>query len=72
MCNELGGISLDKHKKQDVVVDKTNEPRKDGISNMIGEGGLGADKYYVIKKKHKQKSEDSPDTLSSKDPKSEE
>lgn len=36
--------------KHDIEIDKTNEPRKKEISKMIGEGGLGADKYYDIKK----------------------
>lgn len=29
---------------------KTNEMRTKEISKMIGEGGIGADKYYDIKK----------------------
>ncbi|WP_158232237.1 MULTISPECIES: hypothetical protein [unclassified Sporosarcina] len=29
---------------------KTNEMRTREISEMIGEGGMGADKYYDIKK----------------------
>jgi len=39
----------DRHK---VTIDKSDEPRKPGISKMIGEGGIGADKYYNIKKEH--------------------
>lgn len=36
--------------KHDFEIDKSKEPRKKGISRMIDEGGLGADKYYDIKK----------------------
>ncbi len=38
------------YEKHDIEIDKTDEPRKKGISKMIDEGGLGADKYYDIKK----------------------
>ncbi len=30
---------------------KKNEMRTEEIADMIGEGGIGADKYYDIKKK---------------------
>lgn len=43
--------NYDRHK---VTIDKSNEPRKPGISKMIGEGGLGADKYYNIKKEYSE------------------
>lgn len=36
--------------KHNLEIDKSKEPRKKGISRMIDEGGLGADKYYDIKK----------------------
>lgn len=39
----------DKDRKR-IEIDKENEPRKKGISDMIDEGGLGSDKYYDIKK----------------------
>ncbi|CAD2073751.1 hypothetical protein [Phocicoccus pinnipedialis] len=59
---------MDKNKKQAFVIDKTNEPRKDAISNMIDEGGLGAEKYYVIKKNHKSRNDHASNILSNKDP----
>lgn len=38
--------------KHNIQIDKTKEPRTKEISKMIGEGGLGAEKYYDIKKKN--------------------
>lgn len=49
-----GVIPLTNKEKEKIIIDKTKEPRKQGISRMIDEGGLGADKYYEIKKE-KQK-----------------
>ena len=43
---------MSKESKRDIQIDKSKEPRKPGISQMIDEGGLGADKYYEIKKKY--------------------
>lgn len=43
--------------KHDIEIDKTKEPRTKEISKMIGEGGLGADKYYDIKKETDQEDE---------------
>ena len=40
-----------KDENRKIEIDKTKEPRKPGISQMIDEGGLGAEKYYEIKKK---------------------
>lgn len=41
-----------------VSIDKDKEMRTKDISKMIGEGGLGADKYYEIKKESKDKKEE--------------
>lgn len=38
------------NEEHDIKIDKSHEPRTKEISKMIGEGGLGADKYYKIKK----------------------
>lgn len=38
-----------------IKIDKSKEPRTKEISKMIGEGGLGADKYYDIKKEATEK-----------------
>lgn len=40
-----------------VNIDKDKEMRTKDISKMIGEGGLGADKYYDIEKKSSSKSD---------------
>lgn len=45
-----GGLTMSDYDRKEVKIDKSDEPRKPGISKMIGEGGLGADKYYNIKK----------------------
>lgn len=39
------------HEKGNITVDKREEMRSREISNMINEGGLGADEYYIIQKK---------------------
>ena len=39
-------MSEDKRRK----VEKKNESRTKGISKMIGEGGIGAEKYYDVEK----------------------
>ncbi|MBO1217497.1 hypothetical protein J3T78_05895 [Staphylococcus nepalensis] len=36
--------------KKGIEINKTNETRSNGISKMIEEGGLGADRYYIIDK----------------------
>ncbi|MCF3944711.1 hypothetical protein [Oceanobacillus alkalisoli] len=36
------------HKEQKIIVDKTMETRSQEIADMINEGGLGSDEYYVI------------------------
>lgn len=41
---------MSNHEKHNLEIDKSNEPRKKGISRMIGEGGLGSETYYEIKK----------------------
>lgn len=38
------------HDREKIQIDKKKEMRTKEISKMIGEGGLGADKYYDIKK----------------------
>lgn len=38
------------HGREKIQIDKKKEMRTKEISKMIGEGGLGADKYYDIKK----------------------
>lgn len=40
-----------------ININKDKEMRTKGISKMIGEGGLGADRYYEIEKKSAQKSD---------------
>lgn len=37
-----------------IKIDRDKEMRTKDISKMIGEGGLGADKYYDIKKTSSQ------------------
>lgn len=41
---------MSNNEKRNLKIDKSNEPRKKGISRMIDEGGLGSEKYYEIKK----------------------
>lgn len=43
------GVTKDDRSK--IVINKEKEMRTKDISKMISEGGLGADKYYNIKKK---------------------
>lgn len=46
---------MSKFEHKDIVVDKSHETRTKGISKMIDEGGLGADKYYdVVKTPHNE------------------
>lgn len=40
-----------------ININKDKEMRTKGISKMIGEGGLGADRYYEIEKKSAQESD---------------
>lgn len=49
---------MSNNKKEHLKIDKSNEPRKKGISRMIDEGGLGSEKYYEIKK---EATKDGPD-----------
>jgi hypothetical protein len=37
----------------EIIINKANEIRSQEIANMINEGGLGAEEYYVILK-HRQ------------------
>lgn len=37
-------------KRRTIEIDREKEMRSKGISKMISEGGLGADKYYNIHK----------------------
>lgn len=46
------------NEKHDIKIDKSDEPRTKEISKMIGEGGLGADKYYEIEKGDWEKKDD--------------
>lgn len=41
---------MEKRDHKDIKIDRRHETRTKEISNMIDEGGLGADKYYKIKK----------------------
>lgn len=41
---------MPKKDHKNIVVDKSDEMRTKEISKMIDEGGLGADKYYSVKK----------------------
>lgn len=41
---------MSEFKRKDIVVDKSDEMRTEEISEMIEEGGLGADKYYNVVK----------------------
>ena len=36
------------HQEQKITLDKTMEARSKEIADMISEGGLGSDEYYVI------------------------
>jgi len=36
--------------RKEIKIDRDREMRAEGISKMISEGGLGADKYYNIVK----------------------
>ena len=44
----MGGLEMTKDKRKEVIVEP--EMRTEEISTMIDEGGLGAEKYYEIKK----------------------
>lgn len=41
---------MSESKRKNIDVDKSEEMRTEEISKMIGEGGLGADKYYNVTK----------------------
>ncbi len=41
---------MSEFKHKDIIVDKSDEMRTKEISEMIEEGGLGADKYYNVVK----------------------
>lgn len=51
---------MGKENRTKIKIDKDKEMRTKDISKMIGEGGLGADRYYDIKKKDKDKSNSEP------------
>lgn len=51
------GYKLVNNEKDHIEIDKTKETRTKEISKMIGEGGLGADNYYNIKKESAHKKE---------------
>ncbi|MEJ8766403.1 MULTISPECIES: hypothetical protein [unclassified Oceanobacillus] len=38
------------HEKQKITIDRTKETRSREIADMINEGGLGSEQYYVILK----------------------
>lgn len=44
-----------------IKIDRKKEMRTKEISKMIDEGGLGADRYYKIKKKESSTNESSQD-----------
>ena len=46
-------------KRDNIEIDKQHEMRSKGISKMISEGGLGADKYYKIKKHPEEEEKES-------------
>lgn len=48
----------EKKDRLEIEVDKNKEMRTKGISKMIGEGGLGAEKYYDIKKTSSDKNKE--------------
>ena len=43
-------IEMSKDKRRTIEIEREKEMRNKGISKMISEGGLGADKYYNIHK----------------------
>ena len=49
-------------KHRELIIDKSTEPRTPEISQMIDEGGLGADKYYEIMKQITSTEKDSEQT----------
>lgn len=50
---------MSEFKHKDIIVDKSEEMRTPEISEMIDEGGLGADKYYDVVKKPANDKEES-------------
>lgn len=49
---------MSEEKRRAIEIDRKKEMRNRGISKMISEGGLGADKYYDIQKVSPEKDED--------------
>lgn len=43
---------MSKNERPKIKITKEKEMRTKEISKMISEGGLGAEKYYEIEKKH--------------------
>lgn len=57
------GMGFEMSNNEDIKIKKTNEMRTKGISKMISEGGLGADKYYnIVKEPASEEKEDSDET----------
>jgi len=50
---------MSKRGRKKVKVDPKKEMRTKEISTMISEGGLGADRYYKIKKKKEENEQSS-------------
>ncbi|HLQ70693.1 MAG TPA: hypothetical protein VK142_02780 [Bacillota bacterium] len=49
--------------RRKIKIDREKETRTEGISKMINEGGLGADKYYnIVKHPTSEKVEHSDET----------
>lgn len=53
---------MTKRERPEIQIDKNKETRTKEISKMIGEGGLGAEKYYDIKKVPSKKNEEEDKT----------
>lgn len=58
---------MDNRNRPKIKIDKKKETRTKEISKMINEGGLGADKYYNIKKKPAPEKEVSKNNENDKD-----
>lgn len=48
--------------RERIKIDRKNEMRTGEIAKMIGEGGIGADKYYDIKKRQTEHDEQEKDS----------
>ena len=51
----------DEKRRREIKVEREKEMRTKGISKMISEGGLGADKYYNIQKVSSEEEEEEND-----------